>query len=276
MKKIAHISDLHFGTEDKKIAEVLLTDIKEAQPDVVVVSGDLTQRARTKQFEAAKDYLAKLPFPKIIVPGNHDIPLFDVFRRFLAPLKRYKKIITEDMAPLYNDGELAIYGINTARSLTWKEGRISVEQMKDMETKLCSIPNEVFKVVVTHHPFIPPPDDDGIRLVGRSEKALEIIDKCYIDLLLAGHLHVQYSGDVQPYYPKAVGSTIVAQAGTAISQRVREEPNAYNLIYVNETNIDINVRVWDGNRFNGEETTSYDKTEGGWIAEKKIEDPEKH
>ena len=276
MKKIAHISDLHFDTEDKQIAEALLRDINEIGCDVLVVSGDLTQRARSGQFKNAKKYLDRFPFPKVIVPGNHDIPLFDIFRRFLAPLKRYKEIITDDLSPLFNDGELAVYGINTARSLTWKEGRISYEQMKDMERKLCTIPNEVFKVVVTHHPFIPPPEDDGIKLVGRSQKALEVIDKCYIDLLLAGHLHVQYSGNVQPYYPKSVGSSIVSQAATAISQRVREEPNAYNMIYLDTYNIDINVRVWDGEKFSGIETTSYDKKEDGWIAERIIEDSKEH
>ncbi len=272
MKKIAHISDLHFGTENKEIAEALLKDITKCEPDLIVVSGDLTQRARTKQFKAAKKYLDRFKFPKIIVPGNHDIPLFDIFRRFLAPLKRYKKIITDDLAPLFNDGEIAVYGINTARSLTWKEGRISYEQIRDMEEKLCAIPNEVFKIVVTHHPFIPPPDDDGIKLVGRSQKALVVIDKCFIDLLLAGHLHVQYSGNVQPYYPKSVGSTIVSQAATAISNRIREEPNAYNMIYLDTNNIDINVRVWNGETFIGKETTSYDKIDKGWVAEKKIED----
>jgi 3',5'-cyclic AMP phosphodiesterase CpdA len=267
MKKIVHISDLHFGTEDKVIAEGLLNTIKALSPDLVVISGDLTQRARIKQFKAAKGYLAKMKFPILVVPGNHDIPLYNVFRRFLSPLGRYKKFITDNMYPLYTDKKMAVMGINSARSLTWKNGRISLEQIQEMKNKLCEIDNSIFKIIVTHHPFIPPPGDPGEALIGRSTIALVIISECGVDLLLAGHLHNGYSGDIRPYYPKHKKSIISAQAGTAISRRIREEPNGFNFISIEKTFLKIEIYEWNGISFIKKINTSYQKTDNEWIQE---------
>jgi len=267
MKLLAHISDLHFGKVDQLLAENLIEDLRMIKPDLLIISGDLTQRARKKQFIQAKEYLQRLPKPQLVIPGNHDIPLFDIFRRLFSPLTRYKKYITDILNPLFTDEEIAVYGINTARSLTWKSGRISEEQIEDMWRKLCPIPKNIFKIVVTHHPFIPPPEQPGIKLVGRSVQALRIIDKCYIDLLLAGHLHNGYTGDVRTFYPKRERSVIVAQAGTAISNRVREEPNAYNLIYVESRRMEIIERWWNGTDFTNAASTIYNK-EGDLIWEK--------
>lgn len=260
MRLIAHISDLHFGKVDYTVSEYLIKDLNNLKPHLLVISGDLTQRARESQFIEAKKYLDKLPKPQLVVPGNHDIPLFDIFRRLFSPLTRYKKHITDILNPIFLDEEIAVYGINTSRSLTWKSGRISEDQIEDMQQKLCPIPKDLFKIVVTHHPFIPPPEDVGIKLVGRSIKALRIIDKCYIDLLLAGHLHNGYSGDVRTFYPKRERSVIVVQAGTAISNRIREEPNSYNLIRVEHHKMEITERTWDGNTFINSHSTIYTKS----------------
>lgn len=265
LKKIVHISDLHFGTVERKIAEAIITDITKFKPDLLIVSGDLTQRARKNQFRAAKEFLNKYDCRKIIVPGNHDIPLFNVFMRFILPLYNYKNIITSDLFPFYQDDTIAVVGINSARSLTWKSGRISEEQIEYLKEKLCPIDNSIFKIIVTHHPFIPPPGDLGIKLVGRSAKALHIIDKCCVDLLLSGHLHLGYSGDVRPFYHSQNSSIISAQAGTAISNRIREEPNAYNLIQVNKQEILIAIREWDGFLFKETLITHYQKFKNEWV-----------
>lgn len=263
MRKIAHISDLHFGTENKVVAEGLLRDINEIAPSIVIVSGDLTQRARSSQFKAAKEYLDRLRFNKIIVPGNHDIPLFDLFRRFFFPLTRYCKYITDDLTPFYKDDELAILGINTARSFTWKNGRISEEQIQTIKEKLCPVEMSLVEILVIHHQFIPSPDNDSVSLVGRADKALEVIDECGIDLILAGHLHEGFTGDIQTYHPGR-RSIIVAQAGTAISNRRRDDPNSYNFITINERVIDIEVRVWNGNSFEKSELVSYKYFDNKW------------
>lgn len=264
MKILAHISDLHFGTEDRAIADGLRGELLEKKPNLVIVTGDLTQRARRNQFLAAENFLGGLPFPRLVVPGNHDIPLFDLFRRLFSPLGRYRGIVTEDLNPFYGNDEIAVCGINTARRSTWKEGRISLVQMEEIRSKLCSLPNSLIKIVVTHHPFIPPPEDDGIKLVGRSVRALTVLEECGVELLLSGHLHHGYSGDVRPYYPRTRRSILVVQAGTAMSRRTRTDPNAYNLISVARDEIDIRVRQWNGREFAEAFAIPYIKKNGEW------------
>src|SRR5688572_20358063 len=130
MRTIVHLSDIHFGRVDDTTVQPLVNAVKAVDPHLVVVSGDLTQRARESQFEEAKEFLDKLPDPQIVVPGNHDVPLYNLFARFLAPLDNYRKIINDDTEPVYQDEEMVVAGVNTARSLTWKNGRINEEQVE--------------------------------------------------------------------------------------------------------------------------------------------------
>jgi 3',5'-cyclic AMP phosphodiesterase CpdA len=264
MKTIAHLSDLHFGTELPEVTEALIADVNARTPSLVVISGDLTQRARRKQFEAAKACLARLPRPQIVVPGNHDIPLFDVVRRFAAPLQRYCRWISRELNPTFADDEMIVIALNTARSFTWKNGRISIEQIEALRHRLNQGGLRV-KIVVTHHPFLPPPGDPGIDLVGRAAKAIRVLDHCNVDLLLAGHLHRGYAGDIRTHYPAARRAMIAIQAGTAISQRKRHgESNAYNVISVERTHIVIEVRAWNGSVFESCQQTVYDRADDGW------------
>jgi 3',5'-cyclic AMP phosphodiesterase CpdA len=268
MKTIAHISDLHFGTEKEELVEGLRADLLAQPPSLVVISGDLTQRARVAQFEQARAYLATLPMPQLLVPGNHDVPLFDLPRRFLAPLTRYSRFITDDLNPVYDDGELCVIGVNTARSLTWKRGRISLTQIKSLQARLMAT-TASFRVVVTHHPFIPPPAGDseqhGIDLVGRAVQAMTVLDAGNVDLLLAGHLHHGYSGDTRMQYPAARRAIISAQAGTAVSRRVRTDPNGYNRITLDGDSITIEIRRWRAGAFSSWRVTSFGRGGGGWV-----------
>lgn len=269
MKTIAHLSDLHFGTEKAEIAAALRDELAANPPSLVVVSGDLTQRARRAQFAAAAAYLTTLPGPQLVVPGNHDVPLFDVARRFVAPLARYRRQIHDDLDPVFDDGELCVVGLNTARSLTWKSGRISLEQIKALHVRLAAT-RARHKVVVTHHPFIPPPAPSegslqlGIDLVGRATRAMQVLDACEVDLLLAGHLHHGYSGDTRTQYPASHRAIISAQAGTAISGRVRGDPNGYNRITFEGDRLTIEVRSWREGAFAPLRTTEYHRSANGW------------
>jgi 3',5'-cyclic AMP phosphodiesterase CpdA len=264
MKTIAHISDLHFGKEVPAVAEALVTDLKALRPSLVVASGDFTQRARGRQFAAAQQYLARLPTPQLVIPGNHDVPLFDIVRRFLFPLNRYRRYISSELNPTFGDDEMLVVGINTARSFTWKNGRISVEQIDALQSRLSDGGLRV-KVVVTHHPFLPPPGSDGIDLVGRATRAMAVLDACNVDLLLAGHLHLGYVGDIRTHYPAARRAMIAVQAGTAISHRLREgEANAYNVICVERKLVTIEVRGWDGAKFTSIRHITYDRADDGW------------
>jgi 3',5'-cyclic AMP phosphodiesterase CpdA len=267
MRSIAHISDLHFGREDLAVAEALLADIDGLAPSLVAVSGDLTQRARRAQFAAARDYLARFSRPTLVVPGNHDIPLYDVFLRFFRPLHRYRRYIAEDVMPFYKDEEIAVLGVNTARRNHYKDGRVSLEQIEDIREHFGTIPESVFKVIVTHHPFIPPPDDASPPLVGRGPEALKAAEAAGVDLLLAGHMHFGYTGDVRAHHPVIRRSILVAQAGTAISRRLRRESNGYNLIRIEPPHLSLEVRGWTGSRFEPRLVERYVKRDDVWHRE---------
>ncbi|HEY8669010.1 MAG TPA: metallophosphoesterase [Tepidisphaeraceae bacterium] len=265
MRTIAHISDLHFGRVDPATAAALVEDLAALSPSVLVVSGDFTQRARRREYSEAREYLGRLPRPQVLVPGNHDIPLYDVIRRFFFPLSRYRKYITSEMRPRFGDDELLVMGINSARSFTWKNGRISQEQLLDIRLHACPLPPGVFKVVVTHHPFIPPPGELKKGIIGRSAMALNEMEKCGVDMILSGHLHVGYSGDVRTHHEAVKRSILSVQAGTAISTRRRNEPNAYNLITINSDHVTIAVRACSGGRFRQTEVTHYSKIDHAWV-----------
>ena len=231
MRTIVHISDIHFGRIDYAVVENLIAKINEINPNLVVVSGDLTQRARSIQFIEARDFLDKLPKPQIVVPGNHDIPLHNVFARFVTPLDKYKKYITDDLEPFFADEEIAVLGINTARSLTIKDGRVNKKQVAVIRKKLCALPNEILKVLVTHHPFDLPEGYDNDQIVGRAEMAIREITDCGADVFLAGHIHVSHIGHTATRYKLGAGrNALVVQAGTATSTRGRGEANSFNLI----------------------------------------------
>jgi 3',5'-cyclic AMP phosphodiesterase CpdA len=264
MRRIAHISDLHFGTEDPPVAAGLLGDLAEHRPHAVAVSGDLTQRARDSQFASAKAYLDKIPFPKIVVPGNHDQPLFNLAERWLWPLHRYKKWITPELRPLLQDEQLTLVGINTARRNTHKSGRVSIDQIHWLRETMVAAPRDTFKVLVAHHPVIPPDHNPKETVVGRAKLMLQTLEACGCSLILAGHLHKAYSGDVRPYHVEIKRSILVFQAGTAISHRRRDEANAYNLITIDGDRLLLEVRAWDGSQFATLNRREFEQKEDGW------------
>lgn len=244
MRKIVHLSDIHFNVVDHRLIDPLLRSIDEIGPDLVAVSGDLTQRARSVEFRAAKAFLDRLPQPSIVVPGNHDVPLYNIFRRFIDPLAKYRRYITDDLRPTYFDDEIAVLGINTARSLTIKSGRINEEQIAWARKNLCDKDNTITKIIVTHHPFDLPEGHEGSDIVGRAALAIETLAGCGADLFLAGHMHMAHTGHTAERYKTPNHSALVVQAGSAISTRHRGEPNSFNSINVNGTSISVERHIW--------------------------------
>ncbi|MDQ2989831.1 MAG: metallophosphoesterase, partial [Pseudomonadota bacterium] len=200
MRTIVHLSDLHFGRVDDALLAPLRALIERVAPDVLVVSGDLTQRAKSEEFEAARAYLDTLPGPQVIVPGNHDISFYNVFRRFAQPLERYQRYITDDLEPSHIDDEIAVLGMNTARSLTFKDGRVNHEQVRKVCAQFEAMDKDIVRIVVTHHPFDLPPSADQGDLVDRAHMAMKEFAKCGVDLLLSGHLHMSHADSTEARY----------------------------------------------------------------------------
>ena len=267
MRTLVHLSDLHFGRVDEQLIEPLVAAVTAINPDLVAVSGDLTQRARSHQFREARAFLDALPQPQIVVPGNHDVPLHNLFTRFLQPLDKYKRYITDDLQPVHIDDEIVVVGVNTARSLTVKGGRINEVQLARVREQLCSTGDELIKTVVTHHPFDLPEGYSDRELVGRARMAMTGLADCGADLFLAGHLHVSHTGHTAKRYNIRGHSALVVQAGTASSTRARGEANSFNVIRINRPDITVQRLTWQpaSSTFavSGEE--KFQQTADGWI-----------
>lgn len=264
MRRVAHLSDLHFGRVDNATLPALAASIAAAKPDVVVVSGDLTQRARTREFIAARHFLDTLPAPQIIVPGNHDVPLYDVISRSLSPLRKYRKFIASDLEPFYADDEIAMVGINTARSLTLKNGRINARQVASSCARLKACADEVTRILVTHHPF--EGAGTGSGRVGRAEMAMAGFADCRVDMILAGHLHASGISDSSVRYRIPGYAALLVQAGTATSSRRRDESNAWNLIRIARPDVSIDTMTFDADRalFAVSKTERFQFGPAGW------------
>jgi len=247
VRTIVHLSDLHFGRIDPELLDPLRWRVHALEPHVVVVSGDLTQRARSGQFREAKAFLDTLPRPQVVVPGNHDVPLFNVFQRFFSPLGRYKRIVSRNPEPEYIDDEVAIVGVNTARSFVWKDGSIDSRQVERVKSRICGLDQRVVKIVVTHHPFDVPEDHNEAEIVDKAERAMQAFAQCGADLLLAGHLHKTNTTNSAERYKTAGHIALIVQAGTATSTRARGETNSFNCLRLSAEG--VAVERWQWNSF---------------------------
>ena len=254
MARLIHLSDLHFGAHDQTLVEAVEQRIDEEQPDLVVISGDFTQRARTEQFKEACDFLERLReagHDVLGVPGNHDVPLYDVFRRFLSPLTRYKRYVDAELCPFHQLADAAVLGINTARSLTFKNGHVSHEQMQFIRDSFAATNPHQPRILVTHHPLFALPIGDGPQLghlMDDQQSALQSIAEAGVDLLLAGHNHRASINDATKLV-KGAGKSLVIQAGTATSTRTRDEMQSFNSIEIDQTGCRVTIIRWDGAAF---------------------------
>ena len=266
MRTVAHISDLHFGRVDCATLPALAASIRAAKPHVVVVSGDLTQRARRQEFQDARRFLDTLPAPQIIVPGNHDVPLYDIISRWLRPLSKFRRYISDNLEPFYADEEIAVLGINTARSLTFKNGRINRGQVVRSCARLEVGAGDLTRIIVTHHPFDTADAENADNLVGRADMAMAGFARCRIDMILAGHLHASRTGESAMRYKIPGYSALMVQAGTATSSRRRGEQNSWNLIRIDRPQIAIDCLTWDDDHgsFAVSRTERFQLAQDGW------------
>ncbi|MEA3018095.1 MAG: hypothetical protein QOI38_2817 [Sphingomonadales bacterium] len=278
MATVAHLSDIHFGAHDQKVVDASVAWLREHRPDLVIISGDFTQRAREEQFRQASAWLNTLRadgFDLLAVPGNHDVPLYDLARRFGRPLSRYKRYISNDLCPWYEDDHLAVLGINTARSLTIKDGRINRAQMEIIRARFAEVPAHKTRILVTHHPLFAMPIGEGGELseaVGRHEDAVKAVCAAGVHIALAGHFHRTYAEAARRMVQNA-GGALVIQAGTATSVRLRnDELQSFNWIETHKNSeVDLQVVAWDGARFKARDVARYTFDGENWSARPVVE-----
>lgn len=267
MRTIVHLSDIHFGRVDPRIVPPLVEAVQSVAPHLVAVSGDLTQRARRSQFAQARTFLQQLRFPMIVVPGNHDVPLFNIAARLIDPLGAYRRYIARDLEPAFVDDEMTVVGLNSARSVLFSgAGRLNEGQVSRAAARLQLAAVNAVKIVVTHHPFDLPIGHGEEHLVGRSAMAMERLAAAGADLFLAGHLHVSHVGHTAERYQIAGHSALVVQAGT-LSTRRRGELNAFNVLRLERPQIVIERYTWDNARgtFGPSWSGTFQHTPDGWI-----------
>lgn len=269
MRTIVHLSDLHFGALDDVRVAPLIEAIAALSPDVVAVSGDLTQRARVREFQEARAFLDRLARPLIVVPGNHDVPLYDIVTRLSDPAGRFRRLIEADPMPVFEDDEIVMIGLNSARAIGGPGGggRLSRAQVVRAADRLSASRPGKTRIVVTHHPFDIPANQPTYSLVGRAEMAMAELARAGADVLLAGHLHVSHVGHTAERYRVEGYSALVIQAGT-LSRRERGEPNAFNVVRVRDRRLSIDRMSWHDREdmFVTSWTGDYERRDDGWRA----------
>ena len=270
MRRVVHLSDLHFGNNDESLLAPLQQAIAVIDPQVLVVSGDLVEHATEREFRNARAFLDSLPAPQIIVPGNHDLPFYNLIERVLLRLGRYKRFITPNTAPEYSDEEIAIVGANTSRIWPIRGGSISSTQLCTLETKFAALPETLMRVLVTHHPFDLPATQHRNLIVGHARRAIATLAP-FVDVLLAGHIHLSSTGSTAARYKTQGHALAFVQAGTAVSRRDKGEKNSFNSLRLGLTRTGEKASVverysWNlaANQFEQQDSVEYQLGKEGW------------
>lgn len=239
IKKLVHISDLHFGTERNGIVDALIVDIQAINPDIIIVSGDLTQRARHSQFQQARIFLDQLSSSKVLcVPGNHDIALYNLIERFFYPYAKYKNYIANDICMNVLQDEIAVLGINSTTPYKSMGGYVTDEQLAAVGRFFKDHSNSKVKMIVMHHNLI---KSERHKIINDSEKIIAAFAACNVNIILSGHIHA-------PHIEKLKNNDLahhmyIVTAGTAISTRTTL-PNSFNVLEFAEGQFKLSIREW--------------------------------
>ena len=239
---ILQISDLHFGPHYvAHVGEALLRAVDELESDVIVVSGDFTQRARRQQFPDARAFLYRRPRrPTVVIPGNHDVPLYRIFERIFNPYGLYKEYISQDLDMVLRSEEAVIVALNSTKPLqAIVNGRIARWQLQFAEDAFRDAPPEALRIVVAHHHFAPAPDYEGGQVMPKAKRAIDCFTDLKVDMVIGGHLHRAYIGNSLDVYPgeDRDHGIIIVQSGTSTSRRGRareREKNSFNHMRIAE------------------------------------------
>jgi 3',5'-cyclic AMP phosphodiesterase CpdA len=227
MSVLLHLSDTHFGTEQAQVVEALVALAAELRPEMVVLSGDITQRARPAQFRAAKAFVDRLGAPVLAIPGNHDIALFDLWTRLTRPYAGFSTVFGTDLEPMYTSPDWLVVGINTTRARRHKHGAVSKAQAARVARLLALARPEQLRVVVVHQPAAVPCASEHANLLRGHADATRLWAEAGADLVLGGHIHLPYTLPISGLARRLC----VVQAGTAVSSRTRPGvPNSVNVL----------------------------------------------
>ncbi len=231
MTEILHLSDVHFGPPHRaEVRSAIDTWVAAQPPDLIVISGDLTQRAKPSQFAAAREFVDDLPAPVLAVPGNHDVPQYRVWERWLAPLSAYRNHFSSELEPTWENDDIVVIGANSAIRSTVKDGRVSARQVARLEDRL-SQAGQRWKVVVVHHEIVPGPDSSPRKILSGAGRLVEALSRHSVDLVLSGHLHISYMAWASDTFPRVEVDVPILHAGTATSNRGRGRERGSNSCY---------------------------------------------
>ncbi len=247
MSKLIHVSDLHFGTECDPVVERLVQLIEDQQPDLVVASGDITQRARRRQFRDARAFFDRLRCPLLVIPGNHDIPLFNLMARWLWPYAGYAKQFGSDLEPQVECAGLHVVGVNSTTPARHKDGELDAETIERACRRIQSAEAGRLRIIAMHHPMLAITDKDTTNLARGYRDAIAAFVAAGVDLVLGGHIHLPY---VRPFRAPDGGDATAmwaVQAGTAVSTRIRDDqPNSIHMIrHLSAPGPSTFVEQWD-------------------------------
>jgi 3',5'-cyclic AMP phosphodiesterase CpdA len=238
MLNILHLSDLHFGEPYlPRVGEAVLRAAHTMMPDLLIVSGDVTQRAKRQEFAAARAYLDRLPaLPRLVVPGNHDVPLYRIWERLWCPYRLYQQYITPERNTVVRRDDAIVVGLDTSNPYgAITNGRIRTTQLDLCAEAFTHAPADAYRIVVFHHHLAPAPDYDKVEMMPRAKQILEALTALKVDLIMAGHLHRAYIANSLDLYAGAdrQHGMIIVQCGTTTSRRGRareREKNSFNWI----------------------------------------------
>jgi 3',5'-cyclic AMP phosphodiesterase CpdA len=255
VRTLFHISDVHFGPPHlPRVAAGVLDFIAERRPEVVVLSGDLTQRAKPEQFRQARAWVDRIPVPVVVVPGNHDVPMYRFWERIFSPFGAYRRHFSPELEPVYRDDSIFIVGVNTAFNWTVDNGRITLRRLREVGEQLAAAPDGVLKVVVAHHHLIPPPGFGTQTVLANAYEAIELFSAAGVDLILSGHLHRAFIGSSEECYPRGRWPVVLLHSGTTTSNRGRggeRESQSCNWIEFDDRSLVVSHYRWhdDAGRF---------------------------
>ena len=236
MRRLVHMSDLHFGRDRQEVLDPLLQAVNRLDPDLVVISGDLTQRATARQFEAAAAFIRDLASPVISIPGNHDLPLHNLVLRIFLPWHRYRHWISADLEPMFVDDEVVVIGVNTVNRFAWQQGWLRSRTLRRISTEFGGSAGERTRVVVVHHP-LEHLAEERKSLMRNAARGIQALSDCGTDVVLSGHLHSWRADPFATVVGRA--SALQVHAGTSLSNRLRGEINDFNLLEIEPGKITV-------------------------------------